>query len=211
LVLLDALRPGHELNYYAGETNLLLADIAIINKVDNASATNVAQIQHNIETVNPRAGIVLVASPVLVNQPDRIRGKTVLVVEDGPTLTHGGMASGAGFLAAQKYGAAHIIDPRPFAVGTLAEAFSQYPHIGPVLPAMGYSQGQIRDLEATINNTPCDLVLFSTPIHLCRLLSCNKPTLRVRYEYQDFGEVTLEKVLEKRLAACLPALLICFP
>jgi predicted GTPase len=139
---------------------------------------------------------------VLVSHPERIRGKTVLVVEDGPTLTHGGMATGAGFLAAHQYGAAAIVDPRPFAVGTLQEVFAQYPHIGPVLPAMGYSEGQIRDLAATINKTPADLILFSTPIHLCHLLSCNKPTIRVRYEYRDYGEVTLEKVLEKRMAVC---------
>ena len=126
----------------------------------------------------------------------------MLVVEDGPTLTHGGMAYGAGFVAAKKFGAAGIIDPRPYAVGTLAEVFAHYPHIGPVLPAMGYSEAQIKDLAATIDNTPADLVLFSTPIHLCRLLTCNKPTIRVRYEYQDYGEPTLQEVLEKRMAAC---------
>ena len=125
----------------------------------------------------------------------------MLVVEDGPTLTHGGMAYGAGFLAAEKFGAAHIIDPRPFAVGTLKEVFEHYPHIGRVLPAMGYTEEQIQDLAATINHTPADLVLFSTPIHLCRLLNCNKPTLRVRYEYQDYGEPTLEEVLRKRMGA----------
>jgi len=122
-------------------------------------------------------------------------------VEDGPTLTHGGMAYGAGWVAAKKFGAAEIIDPRPFAVGTLKAVFAQYPHIGPVLPAMGYNEAQIKDLATTINNTPCNLVLFSTPIHLCRLLSCNKPTLRVRYEYQDYGEPTLQEMLEKRMAA----------
>jgi predicted GTPase len=126
----------------------------------------------------------------------------VLVVEDGPTLTHGGMAFGAGFLAAEKFGAAETVDPRPFAAGTLKSVFTDYPHIGRVLPAMGYSEEQIKDLGATINNTPSDLVLFSTPIHLCRLLSCNKPTIRVRYEYRDYGEPTLREVLEKRMAAC---------
>jgi predicted GTPase len=138
---------------------------------------------------------------VLVSRPELIRGKTVLVVEDGPTLTHGEMPYGAGFLAAQKYGAARVVDPRPFAVGTLKEVFRQYPHIGRVLPAMGYSPAQIRDLEATINQTPCDLVLFSTPIQLSRLLSLNKPTLRIRYEYQDYGKPTLAEVLETRMAA----------
>jgi predicted GTPase len=202
VVLFDPLRPGHELLYFAGETNLRLADIAIINKVDAAAPENIDEVRRNINTDNPRADILLATSPVLVREPERIQGKTVLVVEDGPTLTHGGMAYGAGFVAAEKFGAARIVDPRAFAVGTLRAVFAQYPHIGRVLPAMGYSEQQIRDLAATINNTPCNLVLFSTPIHLCRLLSCNKPTLRVRYEYQDYGEPTLQEVLEKRMAAC---------
>jgi predicted GTPase len=202
VVLFDPLRPGHELLYFAGETNLRLADIAIINKVDSATLENIEEVRRNINTYNPRADILLATSPVLVKEPERIQGKTVLVVEDGPTLTHGGMAYGAGFVAAEKFGAARMVDPRPFAVGTLRAVFARYPHIGPVLPAMGYSEQQIRDLAATINHTPADLVLFSTPIHLCRLLSCNKPTLRVRYEYQDYGKPTLEEVLEKRMAAC---------
>jgi predicted GTPase len=202
IVLFDALRPGHELLYHAGETNLRLADIAVINKVDTASSDNIAQVRQHIEKFNPRADIILAASPPLVRNPERIQHKTVLVVEDGPTLTHGGMASGAGFLAARQYGAAAIVDPRPFTVGSLKTIFTQYPHIGRVLPAMGYNEEQIRDLEATINNTPCDLVLFSTPIHLCRLLSCNKPTIRVRYEYQDYGEPTLGEVFKKKMAAC---------
>jgi predicted GTPase len=202
VVLFDPLRPGHELLYFAGETNLRLADIAVINKVDAAAAENVELVRQNIKAYNPRADIVLATSLVIVKEPRRIRGKTVLVVEDGPTLTHGGMAYGAGFMAAEKFGAARIVDPRPFAVGTLKTVFADYPHIGRVLPAMGYSEEQIRDLAATINQAPADLVLFSTPIHLCRLLSCNKPTLRVRYEYQDYGEPTLEEMLMKRMAAC---------
>jgi predicted GTPase len=201
VVLLDALRPGHELSYFPGETNMLLADIAIINKVDAATPENIEIVRRNITKHAPRADILLATSPVIVKEPERIQGKTVLVVEDGPTLTHGGMAYGAGYLAAEKFGAAQIVDPRPFAAGTLKEVFQQYPHIGPVLPAMGYSEAQIKDLAATINNTPCDLVLFSTPIHLCRLLSCNKPTIRVRYEYADYGKPTLEEVLGKRMAA----------
>jgi predicted GTPase len=201
VVLFDPLRPGHELLYFAGETNLRLADIAIINKVDTASPEKIEQVRRNIRKFAPRADILLATSPVLVSRPELIRGKTVLVVEDGPTLTHGEMPYGAGFLAAQKYGAARVVDPRPFAVGTLKEVFRQYPHIGRVLPAMGYSPAQIRDLEATINQTPCDLVLFSTPIQLSRLLSLNKPTLRIRYEYQDYGKPTLAEVLETRMAA----------
>jgi predicted GTPase len=201
VVLFDALRPGHELSYFPGETNMLLADIAIINKVEAATPQNIEIVRRNITQNNPRADILLATSPVIVKEPERIKGKTVLVVEDGPTLTHGGMAYGAGFLAAEKFGAARIVNPRPFAAGTLKEVFNQYPHIGPVLPAMGYSEAQIKDLATTINSTPADLVLFSTPIHLCRLVPCNKPTIRVRYEYQDYGEPTLEKVLEKRMAA----------
>ncbi len=201
VVLFDPLRPGHELSYYAGETNLRLADIAIINKVDAATPGHIEIVRQNITKYNPRADILLASSPVLVKEPERIQGKTVLVVEDGPTLTHGGMAFGAGYLAAERFGAARIVDPRTFAVGSLQAVFAAYPHIGRVLPAMGYSEQQIQDLAATIDNTPADLVLFSTPIHLCRLLSCNKPTLRVRYEYQDYGEPTLKEVLEKRMAA----------
>jgi predicted GTPase len=200
VVLFDPLRPGHELAYFPGETNLRLADIAVINKVEVAPPENIELVRRNIQAYNPRADILLAASPPLVKEPALIQGKTVLVVEDGPTLTHGGMAYGAGFLAAQKFGAARIVDPRPYAVGTLKAVFKQFSHIGPVLPAMGYSEAQIQDLAATINRTPADLVLFSTPIHLCRLLTCNKPTIRVRYEYQDHGEPTLEKVLKQRMA-----------
>ena len=202
VVLFDPLRPRHGRLYFAGETNMLLADLAIINKVDAAEPLNVEIVRRNIQKFAPRADILLATSPVLVNEPERIQGKTVLVVEDGPTLTHGGMAYGAGFVAAEKFGAARIVDPRAFAVGTLKEVFKLYPHIGRVLPAMGYSQEQIKDLEATINHCGCDLVLFSTPIHLRRLLKLDKPTIRVRYEYQDYGEPTLQEVLEKRMAAC---------
>ena len=202
VVVFDPLRAGHEILYFPGETNLRMADIAIIGKVDFAPAGNITEVRRNIARYAPRADIILAGSPVLVNRPEMIHGKTVLVVEDGPTLTHGGMPFGAGFLAAEQYGAGAIVDPRPFAVGTLAAVFEQYPHIGPVLPAMGYSEAQIKDLAATIANTPCDLVLFSTPIHLCGLLSCSKPTLRVGYEYADHGEPRLEEVLEQRIAAC---------
>jgi predicted GTPase len=201
VVLFDPLRPGHELAYFPGETNLRLADIAVINKAEVAPPEHIDLVRRNIQASNPRADILLAASPPLVKEPALIQGKTVLVVEDGPTLTHGGMAYGVGFLAAQKFGAARIVDPRPYAVGKLKSVFEQFPHIGPVLPAMGYSEAQIQDLAATINRAPADLVLFSTPIHLCRLLTCNKPTIRVRYEYQDHGEPTLEEVLKQRMAA----------
>jgi len=176
-----------------------MADIAIINKVDTAPAGNIELVRKNIERHAPGAKILLAESPVLVSDPGRIRGKRVLVVEDGPTLTHGGMAYGAGYIAVSQFGAARIVDPREYAVGTIEEVYAMYPHIGPVLPAMGYSPGQIEDLADTINRAECDLVVFATPIHLTRVLAINKPVLRVRYEYRDHGLPTLEECLMQRL------------
>ena len=199
IVLFDPHRPGHELLYYPGETNMLMADIAIINKVDTASSKNIERVRANIVQHAPQAEIVMAESPVLVTEPDRIRGNRVLIVEDGPTLTHGEMPYGAGVVAAKTFGAKELVDPRPFSTGTIEEVYRHYPHIGPVLPAMGYSKNQIRDLELTINRADCDLVLFATPIHLTRLVSINKPTLRVLYEYRDHGEPRLEEALLKRL------------
>ena len=199
IVLFDPHRPGHELLYYPGETNMLMADIAIINKVDTASSGNIEKVRANIVQHAPQAEIVMAESPVLVTEPDRIRGNRVLIVEDGPTLTHGEMPYGAGVVAAKTFGAKELVDPRPFSTGTIEEVYRHYPHIGPVLPAMGYSKNQIRDLELTINRADCDLVLFATPIHLTRLVSINKPTLRVLYEYRDHGEPRLEEALLKRL------------
>ena len=199
IVLFDPHRAGHELSYYPGETNMLMADIAVINKVNTAGITQVEQVRRNIERNAPDAVVILADSKVIVNEPQRIRGKEVLVVEDGPTLTHGEMPYGAGKIAAQTFKAAGIIDPRKYATGTLRETFRRYPHIDAVLPAMGYSKEQIQELERTINAAPCDLVLFATPIHLTRLLSINKPTIRVRYEYQDRGEPLLENELMRRL------------
>jgi predicted GTPase len=203
IVLFDAHRPGHELLYYPGETNMLMADIAIINKVDTAPPENVAQIRKNIEKHAPKAEIIMAESPVMVTKPERIRGERVLVVEDGPTLTHGGMAYGAGHIAAKSYGAKALVDPRPYAVGTIKETYQKYPHIGPVLPAMGYSRNQISDLQQTIENSACDLVVFATPIHLTRIVSINKPTLRVRYEYRDHGKPGLEEALLQKCKECL--------
>ncbi len=199
IVLFDPHRAGHERLYYPGETNMLMADIAIINKVDTATSAQVEQSRKNIEQYAPQAEIVLAESPVLVSDPARIEGKHVLVVEDGPTLTHGEMAYGAGTIAAKKYGAAVIVDPRSYAVGTIRNTFENYPSTGPVLPAMGYSEEQVRDLEKTINNVDCDLVLFSTPIQLRRILSINKPAIRVRYEYRDHGVPKLKDIIFKRL------------
>jgi len=199
LVLLDPHRAGHELRYFPGETNLLMTDIAIINKVDSAPANKIEQVRQNIRTHAPAADILMAESAVLVSHPERIEGKRVLVVEDGPTLTHGEMSFGAGFIAARTFKAAQIVDPRPYASGSLNETYRQYPHIDAVLPAMGYSRDQICDLEKTINNCDCDLVLFATPIHLTRIVAIDKPALRVRYEYVDHGTPTLEETLLNRL------------
>lgn len=195
IVLFDPHRAGHELLYFPGETNMIMADIAIINKVNTAGSEQIEQVRQNIEQHAPNAQILLAESTVIVNNTDRIRNRRVLVVEDGPTLTHGGMASGAGMIAAQAYEAAEIIDPRPYAIGTLQETYISYPHIGPVLPAMGYSSSQVGDLEKTINNVACDLVLFATPIKLNRLLSINHPAMRVSYTYSDHGQPDLEAIL----------------
>jgi predicted GTPase len=201
IVLFDPHRAGHELLYYPGETNMLMADIAIINKVGTASPEQVEKVKNNIERYAPNAKIVKAESPVLVNNPERIRGKRVLVVEDGPTLTHGGMPYGAGVIAAKTYGAAEIVDPRPYASGTIKQTYHLYPDTGHVLPAMGYSEDQIHDLENTINSVDCDLVLFATPIHLTQILSINKEAIRVRYEYKDHNPPFLEKILFDRFKA----------
>lgn len=201
IVVFDPLRAGHELLYYPGETNLLMAQVAVINKVDSASPQQVEQVRRNIERHAPQARIVLAQSPVNVEEPGRVAGRRVLVVEDGPTLTHGGMAFGAGAVAARRLGAAELVDPRPFAVGTIAQALADYPHIGPVLPAVGYTPRQVKDLAATIARVDCDLVLFATPIQLTRLLALDKPALRVRYEYQDHpGGPTLDQAVRRGLA-----------
>ncbi|WP_136798987.1 cyclic 2,3-diphosphoglycerate synthase [Desulfosediminicola ganghwensis] len=204
IVLFDPHRAGHELLYYPGETNMIMADIAIINKVNTAQPKNIDEVRHNIERHAPKARIILAESEISVNRPERIRGRRVLVVEDGPTLTHGGMAHGAGMIAARKHGAAVIVDPRPYAVGTLAKAYKTYPHIGPVLPAMGYSPAQVKDLETTIHNVDCDLVLFATPIKLNRLLSIDHPALRVSYTYRDHGKPDLEDALRPFLMKLFP-------
>lgn len=199
VVVFDPHRAGHELLYHPGETNLMMADVAVINKVDSAEPEALARVRANIESRRPEARIVLAESAVTVDEPERIKGARVLVVEDGPTLTHGEMGFGAGTIAAKRHGAAELIDPRPFAEGKIAEAFTDYPHIGPLLPAMGYSRQQVSDLETTINRTESDLVLFATPIDLPRLVKINKPALRVRYDYQDHGQPTLAQVVLERL------------
>jgi predicted GTPase len=199
IVLFDPHRAGHELLYFPGETNMMMADIAIINKVDSAPMQKVWQVKNNIETHAARAKIVLAESSVVVSDPGMIKGKRVLVVEDGPTLTHGEMPIGAGFIASEMFKAAEIIDPRPFAKGSLKETYTKYPHIEAVIPAMGYTPDQIEDLEQTINQSDCDLVVFATPIHLPLVLDIKKPTLRVRYEYKDHSSPTLEDLIVEKL------------
>jgi predicted GTPase len=204
IVLFDPYRAGHELLYFPGETNMLMADIAIINKVNTAQPEKIDEVRRNIEHHAPKARIILADSEVSVSRPEQIRGRRVLVVEDGPTLTHGGMAYGAGMIAARMHGAGEIVDPRPYAVGTIAKAYETHSHIGPVLPAMGYNPAQVEDLEKTIHNVDCDLVLFATPIKLHRLLTIDHPTMRVFYTYRDHGKPDLEEVLQPFLHTLFP-------
>jgi predicted GTPase len=201
IVLFDPHRPGHELLYYPAETNMRMADVAIINKVDTASQENIETVRKNIIQFAPAADLVLAESHIFASDPDPIRGKRVLVVEDGPTLTHGDMTFGAGLIAARQYGAAQVVDPRPYAAGSIRDVFLRYPNIESVLPAVGYSKDQVGDLEETINAAECDLVLSATPFDLSRLLSINKPIIRVRYEYMDHGEPRLEDVLIEKMRA----------
>ncbi len=201
IVVVDPHRPGHELEYYPGETNLRLADIVIINKVESAPPQNIERVRQNIRTINQRATIVEAASPATVDDEEAIRGKRVLVVEDGPTLTHGGMSYGAGMIAARKFGAAEIIDPRPFAVRSIAETFNHYPATGSLLPAMGYGEDQIRDLEETINNVPCDVVIIGTPVDLRRVVKFNKPAIRVRYDLDEITKPDLQDIVNSFLAS----------
>ena len=199
IVIFDPHRAGHELLYYPGETNMLMADIAVINKVDSATPQQIETVRKNIERHAPNAEIVLAESAILVDDPGQIKGQRVLVIEDGPTLTHGGMSYGAGVIAAKMYDAAEIVDPKQHAVGTIKNTYNQYPNVGAVLPAMGYSKAQIHDLESTINHVDCDLVLGATPVDLPKLLSINKPIARIGYEYKDHGHPLLEDVLLKCL------------
>jgi predicted GTPase len=200
IVVADPHRPGHELSYHPGEANLRMADVVVINKIDTADLDGVAAVRASIRLVNPDAVVVEAASPIFVDDPAAIRGKDVLVVEDGPTLTHGEMAYGAGVVAARRFGASKIIDPRPWAVGSIAETFAKYPTTGPVLPAMGYGDQQRADLQETINNTPCDLVIIATPIDLSRVVEINRPAQRVRYELQEIGQPDLAGILRDWLA-----------
>lgn len=200
VVVADPLRPGHELTYHPGEVNLLAADVVVINKVDSAAPEDILTVRSHIASRNPQAIVVEAASPIFVDEPQAIRGKRVLVVEDGPTLTHGGMAYGAGWVAARRFGAGEIVDPRPFAVGSIVKTFEKYPSTGEVLPAMGYGDEQMGELEETINRTEADLVLIGTPIDLGKILKINKPSQRVRYELQVIGQPNLDDILQDALS-----------
>jgi predicted GTPase len=195
IVVVDPHRPGHERTYHPGETNLRRADVVVINKIGSASPEGVETVRRSIHELNPEAIVVDAASPLFVEEAEKIRGKRVLAIEDGPTLTHGEMKYGAGVLAAQRHGAAEIVDPRPYTVGTLTETFEKYPDIGALLPAMGYGEDQMKDLAETIARTPADVVLIATPIDLRRIIEIEKPALRVRYELQEIGKPDLEDVL----------------
>jgi len=193
----DPHRPGNELSYYPGEVNLRLADVIVINKMDTASPEGIQTVRESISKVNPNAIVIDGASPIKVDKPEVIRGKRVLVVEDGPTLTHGEMKIGAGTVAARKYNATECIDPRPFTVGKLSETFRIYPNIGKLLPAMGYGEQQVKDLEATIENADCDSVIIGTPIDLNRIIKINKPNTRVYYDLQEIGHPDLQEILDE--------------
>ncbi|HMM27465.1 MAG TPA: cyclic 2,3-diphosphoglycerate synthase [Aggregatilineaceae bacterium] len=197
-VVVDPHRPGHERTYHPGEANLRMADVVVINKVDTAPPDGVRTVRESIRQLNPGATVIEAASPTFVDDAEAIRGKKVLVIEDGPTLTHGEMGYGAGVVAAQRFGAGELVDPRPYAVGSIADTFAKYPTTGTLLPAMGYGAKQRADLEQTIRNTPADLVLVATPIDLTRVISIDKPYRRVRYELQELGNPTIAELLEAR-------------
>jgi predicted GTPase len=197
IVVADPLRVGNELSYYPSEANLRMADVVIINKIDSADPGDVHELRENIRSVNSKARIIEAASPVIVERGEQIQGKRVLVIEDGPTLTHGEMQFGAGTVAAMKFGAAELVDPRQWAVGKIKETFEIYPEIGTLLPAMGYGEKQIKDLTTTIDKTPCDLVIIGTPIDLKRVAKFKKPSVRVQYELQEIGEPSLKTILDE--------------
>jgi len=195
ITIVDPHRPRHGMTYHPGETNLRMADVVIINKMDTANREEILECRETIRLINPSAKVIEAASPIKVAKPGMIRGKRVLVIEDGPTVTHGGMAFGAGLIAAEDHGAKEIIDPRPFAVGSIKETFAKYTHLTKVLPAMGYSRTQVRELEQTINAIDCDVVVSGTPIDLNRILKANKPIIRTHYELEEIGKPDLEEVL----------------
>jgi len=200
IVVADPHRAGHEKAYHPGETNVRMADVFVINKVDTADPAKVIEVRNTLHELNPKAVVIEGASPLFVDDPEAIRGKRVLVIEDGPTLTHGEMAYGAGWVAAKRFGAGEIVDPRPFAVGSIHATYVKYPNTGVILPAMGYGDDMVKDLEKTINKADVDLVISATPIDLNRIIKVNKPMQRVRYELQEIGVPTLEDLLKQKFA-----------
>ncbi len=198
IVVADPHRVGHELTYHPGETNLNLADVIVVNKITTTDYENVLDLEENIRKANPNAVIIEAASPIFVDKPDMVKGKRVLVIEDGPTLTHGEMQYGAGVVAALRYGAKELVDPRPYLVGSMKETFEKYPDIGTLLPAMGYFDQQLKDMEETINNTECDVVVSATPIDITRLIKVDKPMVRVKYELEEIGFPKLQDILEEK-------------
>jgi predicted GTPase len=198
IVVVDPLRPGHELRYHPGETNVRMADVVVINKIDTAPPEQVTAARERVLAVNPSAIIVEAASPITLSDGLPLAGRRVLVVEDGPTLTHGEMSFGAGVVVARQQGATELIDPRPYAVGTIAQTFARYPHMGPLLPAMGYGAAQIRELEATINSSPAEDLVVATPIDLTRLVHVRMPAVRATYRLLELGEQTLEQALRRK-------------
>ena len=199
ITLLDALRPGHSVSYHPGEVNLRLADVLIINKIDTADPEDITQVERTATEYNSRAEIVLARSPVTLDDPDAVSGKRVLVIEDGPTLTHGGMTFGAGYVAAKAAGAESIVDPRPYATGSIKGTFDKFSHLKDVLPAMGYGDEQVEELETTINAVPCDIVVAGTPIDVTRIITVNKPMVRARYELGEVGAGRLKAHIERIL------------
>jgi predicted GTPase len=197
ITVTDPHRPGHELRYYPGEVTLRIADVVVINKMDSSAPEDIQIVRESIEKINPKATVVDAASPIKVDDPSVITGKKVLVVEDGPTLTHGEMKIGAGVVAARKFRASELVDPRPYTVGRLTETFRLYPEIGTLLPAMGYGKQQLQDLEKTINNTKCDSVVIATPIDLNRIIKIRKPNTRVYYDLQEIGDPNLSQVIDE--------------
>ena len=195
ITVVDPHRPGHELSYYPGATNLLLADVVVVNKIETAPRESIDIVRNNIHAVNPDAIVIEAASPITVSDESIIRGKRVLVVEDGPTLTHGEMSYGAGVIAARKFGAAELVDPRPWVVNSIAESFRKFPNIGKLLPAMGYGGRQVHDLEETINRVQCDSVMIGTPIDLRRIIRINKPSVRVSYSLAEITRPDLNDVI----------------
>jgi len=198
IVVADPYRAGHELKYHPGEANFRMADVIIINKVNTADPKDIEIVKRNIEEINPKARIIMGGSVVTLDDPAVVKGKRVLVIEDGPTVTHGGMSIGAGIIAAKSFGAAEIVDPRRYAVGSILEAYKKYPHLETVLPALGYSETQIEELQRTINAVPCDVIIIGTPIDLSKVVNMGKPSVRVRYELEEQGSPNLKEILSER-------------